>query len=191
MSHKRSDALYCSEECYRRSDRTRRINREAMRRYLARKRAATAGKPPRLCGWCGRNIDHRHRNALYCDQKCWWKHHSSIPENRQRRRANSRRHKAENPGPPPRSRSRLWGSGPKSRHGDRHKWRCAGNGDASCAGHLSSTGSPKRGSAPTSAATGHITSARSPRTAGIAPNQANRRAEHDDASRPSCRNRCL
>lgn len=96
ISHRGPTALCCNPACYRRSERGRRVNRAAMERHQARKKAAAAGKPPRFCEHCGKDISHRHPQARFCDQQCWWKAHYADPEVRERRLANSRRHKAQN-----------------------------------------------------------------------------------------------
>lgn len=75
----------CSDEC----------RRERTRRRVALIRAKERAER-RRCAICGADISHKRKSARFCGQECWWKHHYSQPENQERRKANSRRHKAEN-----------------------------------------------------------------------------------------------
>lgn len=87
ISHRHSSALVCGDDCAR--ERLNRRGRE--RRRLLREGGPI---PPGLCQVCGAKL--RGARARFCGEQCRWKHHYSIPENRQRRLEYSRRHKAAN-----------------------------------------------------------------------------------------------
>lgn len=70
-------------------------HKERTRRRVAASRAKERAAR-RCCETCGADITNKKSNARFCGSRCWWQHHYSIPENRERRLAYSRRHKAKN-----------------------------------------------------------------------------------------------